>query len=104
MPGEASAKRPSAAPSALKTPLKRPGAARKTLASALKTKPLFNLTFALEMTRSAVQCRHGVKAADAGGVIAPRFLFKNHGGRKGAIKAAEKWVADFRKTHKCKDA
>ena len=79
---------------------KRPAASTATLKH--NAKPVFNPSFHIEMSRSAVQCRHGVKASEAGGVIAPSFRFnKFPKGKTGAVQAAKKWVAEFKKTHKC---
>ncbi len=82
------------------------GAPRKRPASAIADKlkaPVFHPSYALEESRQQVQCRTGLKASLAGGVISPCFKYKNFAnGKAGAVKAADKWLADFRKNHKCK--
>ena len=87
--------------------LRKPsGAPRKRPASAIAVKlkaPVFRPSYALEESRQQVQCRTGLKASLAGGVISPCFKYKNFSnGKTGAVKAAKKWLADFRKNHKCK--
>lgn len=90
--------------------MKRP-AGRKSGAAPIKdprvkrdpnAKPVFKPTYGIEETRQQVQCRTGLKASEAGGVIAPAFRYKNFPtGKAGAVNAAKKWLADFRKKHKC---
>ena len=92
-------------------PVMRKPAARKSGAAPMKAprvkrepnaKSVFKPTYNVEETRQQVQCRTGLKAGEAGGVIAPAFRYKNFpSGKTGAVNAAKKWLADFRKKHKC---
>ena len=105
---DAAAKKPAAAPSALKKVKKKKGTNKPAacVPAVLKKKvcAVFNPKYDMELSRSAVQCRHGVKASEAGGVIAPRFLFRDFPkGKHGAVNAAKQWVAKFRKTYTCKE-
>jgi hypothetical protein len=63
---------------------------------------LFKPKYDIEDSRSNVQCRTGLRACQNGDVVAPCFKYKNFAnGRAGAINAAKKWLADFKKRHKC---
>lgn len=61
---------------------------------------LFNPTWNDEKTRDNVICRPGLKFSDCG-ISSCSFTYAKNGGRAGAIKAAKKWVADFKKAHRC---
>ena len=63
---------------------------------------IFKPKYDIEDSRSNVQCRTGLRACQNGDVVAPCFKYKSFAnGRAGAINAAKKWLADFKKRHKC---
>jgi len=65
-------------------------------------KPAFRPTYAVEESRSQVQCRTGLKASENNGVVAPCFKYKNFpNGKTGAINAAKKWLKEFKLKYKC---
>ena len=97
-------KRPAAALSAAKRVKAGPASAppKATAKAPVAKHPVFNPTYAIEESRNQVQCRTGLKAITNRGVIAPCFKYKNFAnGKAGAIKAAKKWLADFKKNNKC---
>ena len=65
-----------------------------------KAELIFKPTYCLEATRSQFLCRPGLPAS-VGGESSKCFRFIEHGGQAGAEKAAQKWVRDFKATHKC---
>ena len=104
--GKPSMRRPAAALSAAKR-MKAGPASATPIASAKAPvakpgKTVFKPTYSIEESRNNVQCRTGLKASTSRGVIAPCFKYKNFAnGKAGAIKAAKKWLADFKKNNKC---
>ena len=99
-------RRPAAALSAAKRVKAGPASASpKATAKAPVAKPgntVFKPSYGIEESRNQVQCRTGLKAITNRGVIAPCFKYKNFAnGKAGAIKAAKKWLADFKKNNKC---
>ena len=65
-----------------------------------KAELIFKPTYCLEATRSQFLCRPGLPTS-VGGESSKCFRFIDHGGQAGAEKAAQKWVRDFKATHKC---
>ena len=70
-----------------------PAAGKK---SALTFKPKLDC----EHSRSQYLFRSGIPLA-AGGLPSQTFSYSAHGGKKGAEKAARKYLSDFKKSHKC---
>jgi len=104
--GKPAMKRPAAALSAAKRMKAEPASASpKATAKAPVAKPgniVFKPSYGIEESRNQVQCRTGLKTIENRGVIAPCFKFKKFAnGKAGAIKAAKKWLDDFKKKHKC---
>ena len=62
---------------------------------------IFNPMIALEATRSQYLFRPGLTVAESG-ESSKAFTFANHFGKAGAKKAADKWLKDFKSSHKCK--
>ena len=94
----ANAKRMKAEP-AVAAPVAKPG---KAFFKAKPGKAVFMPSYGIEESRSQVQCRTGLKASQNGDVIAPNFKYKRFAnGKAGAINAAKKWLAGFKKTYKC---
>ena len=104
--GKPAMKRPAAALSAAKRMKAEPASASpKATAKAPVAKPgniVFKPSYGIEESRNQVQCRTGLKTIENRGVIAPCFKFKKFAnGKAGAIKAAKKWLDDFKKNNKC---
>ena len=104
--GKPSMRRPAAALSAAKRMKAGPASASpKATAKAPVAKPgniVFKPSYGIEESRNQVQCRTGLKTIENRGVIAPCFKFKKFAnGKAGAIKAAKKWLDDFKKNNKC---
>jgi len=65
-----------------------------------KTELIYKPNYQLEATRSQFLCRPGIPNKVCG-ESSKSFRFADHGGKAGAEKAAQKWVKDFKATHKC---
>ena len=73
-----------------------------TAKTGAKAKALvFNPSVALEGTRSHYLFRPGLSFAESG-ESSKAFAFSAHGGKAAASKAANKWLKDFKASHKCK--
>ena len=62
---------------------------------------IFNPKVVVEATRSHYLFRPGLTFAESG-ESSKAFAFADHGGKAGAKKAADKWLKDFKSSHKCK--
>ena len=87
--------------------MKRPAAAAAKRAkagpAAKPAKPrAFKPKFDVEDSRSQIQCRTGLKSSENNGVVAPCFKYARFpNGKPGAMKAAKKWLKEFKLEHKC---
>ena len=71
-----------------------------TAAAAKKTTVFFKPKIDCEHSRSQYLFRSGIPK-NAGGLPSQTFAYSAHGGKKGAEKAALKYLSDFKKSHTC---
>ena len=62
---------------------------------------IFNPKIDNEHTRSQYLCRPGLPYSVCG-ISCQQFKYDAYGGKSGAGKAANKWLKEFKATHKCK--